>query len=329
LLPFRIRRHPGEETIQREVEQWAMRHELLPDTRALERFRRHRITGLMTSGCDTADTDLAALVVEVATFAFLLDDQQNNAARTGRAPAYDRLNARLREVVCGAAADAEDNPLARALAELLARLGSYAGADWHARFRHDLTLAFDGHAAENVYRRTGDIPGADVFPSMRRDASFCYPLFDMFELCHGTPLPSAVYGSRPYRVIREAIADIMCWTNDVHSLHMEQAAGEPINYVTVLQRDRMWPTDQAVDEVCRRIGQRVEELRSAREELSRRLTQLSAPRRVRESVFRCVGGFESWAGRMEQWDRTGTDRFDPSTIQATGLPSYVEDLLPE
>ncbi|MFV8188049.1 MULTISPECIES: terpene synthase family protein [Streptomyces] len=43
-------------------------------------------------------------------------------------------------------------------------------------------------------------------------------------------------GRRPYRGIREAIADIMCWINDVHCLHLEQAAGEPVHHVTVLQR---------------------------------------------------------------------------------------------
>ncbi|WP_225629443.1 terpene synthase family protein [Streptomyces werraensis] len=327
-LPFHIRRHPNEETIQHGVEQWATRRGLLADTRALERFRRHRITSLMTAGCDAADVDLAALVVEVATFAFFLDDQQNNAARTDRATAYDRLNTRLRKVVSGAAVDGEDNPLVRALADLLERLRSRASPDWHARFCHDLTLAFDGHEAENVFRRKAGVPDAEVFPSMRRDASFCYPLFDVLELCHGAPIPSPVHNSRPYRMIREAIADIMCWTNDIHSLHMEQAAGEPINYVTVLQRAAACATDQAVDEVCRRIELRVGELHSARRELSGLLMELSAPRRVREAVSRCVGGFESWAGRMEEWDRTGTDRFDPATIGASGLPSYVEDLLP-
>ncbi|MCM3301694.1 hypothetical protein ACPMJQ_32285 [Streptomyces pseudogriseolus] len=42
-------------------------------------------------------------------------------------------------------------------------------ADWHARFRHDLLLAFDGHVAENVFRRKADFPDADGSPSMRRD----------------------------------------------------------------------------------------------------------------------------------------------------------------
>ncbi|MFF4052775.1 terpene synthase family protein [Streptomyces chartreusis] len=328
-LAFSIRRHPNEETIQRSVEEWATRHGLLADARALRRFRRHRITSLMTAGCDAADVDTAALVAEVATLAFFLDDQQNNAARTDRATAYDRLNTRLRAVVLGAAVNAEDHPLVRALTDTLERLGERASADWHARFRHDLILAFDGHMAENVFRRKADVPDAYGFPSMRRDASFCYPLLDMFELCEGTPVPSAVHDSRPYQVIREAITDIMCWTNDVHSLHMEQAAGEPINYVMVLRRAEACTTDQAVDEVCRRIRLRAEDLVSARRELSALLIELSAPSQVREAISRCVDGFESWAGRMEEWDRTGTDRFDPSTIGASGLPSYVADLLPE
>ncbi|MFE0359485.1 hypothetical protein ACFW2K_38605 [Streptomyces nigra] len=327
-LPFSIRRHPDEETIQRGVEQWATRHGLLADAQALERFRRHRITGLMTAGCDAADLDTAVLVVEVATLAFFLVDQQNNAALTGRAAAYDRLNARLRAAVLGSDVDDEGNPLVSALNDTLQRLGERASDDWHARFRHDLILAFDGHMAENAFRQKTGLPDAGGFPSVRREASFCYPLLDMLELCHGIPVPSAVHDSRPYRMIREAIADIMCWTNDVHSFHGEQAAGEPINYVTVLQGAEAWTTDQAVEEVCRRIGLRVEDLQSARRELSALLIGRSAPRKVREAISRCVGGFESWAGRMEEWDRTGTDRFAPSPIGASGLPSYVADLLP-
>ncbi|MFF9490192.1 hypothetical protein [Streptomyces sp. NPDC014676] len=182
-LPFRIRGHPDEEAIQRSGEQWAAQYGLLTDARALDRFRRHRITGLMTAGCAAADVDMASLVVEVATLAFFLDDQQNNAARTDRAAAYDSLNARLRAVILGADVGAEDNPLVRALADVLERLGVRASAGWQARFRHDLLIAFQGHEAENVFRRNADVPAADGFPSMRREASFCYPLLDVLELC--------------------------------------------------------------------------------------------------------------------------------------------------
>ncbi|MFJ8148723.1 terpene synthase family protein [Streptomyces sp. NPDC096048] len=328
VLPFRIRRHQNEDAVQRSVEQWATHHGLLADTSALSRFRRHRITSLMTAGCDTADADVAELVVEVATLAFLLDDQQNNAARTHRAAAYDRLNTQLCAVILGTDVKGEDNPMVTALSDVLERLRQRAAPDWHSRFRRNLTLALDGHRAENTFRRKACIPDASMFPALRRDASFCYPLLDMLELCRGTPIPSAVHDSRSYQAIREAIADIMCWTNDVHSLHMELAAGEPMNYVTVLQHTEARTTAQAVAEVCRRIDHRVKDALAARRELDALLTRLALPRRVQESVASCVSGFESWAGRMEEWDRTGTNRFDLSTIGTSGLPSYVEDLLP-
>jgi hypothetical protein len=218
--------------------------------------------------------------------------------------------------------------LGRALSDVLQRLEGRAPTAWQARFRRDLTISLDGHERENAFRRTKRIPPVAGFPAMRRDASFCYPLFDLFELCRDAPVPTVVYGSRPYRMIRDAIADIMCWTNDVHSLHMELAVGEPINHVIVLRQADNCTLGEAVDEVCRRIGERVEDFLAAGPELSALLTELSAPSRVRHSVFSCVSGFASWAGRMEEWDRTGTNRFDPTTIGTSGLPLYVQDLLP-
>ncbi|QCX82370.1 (-)-delta-cadinene synthase (plasmid) [Streptomyces sp. YIM 121038] len=327
-LPFQIRRHQSESVIQRSAERWATHHGLLAGASALARFRRHQITGLMTAGCDRAGIEDAALVVEFATLAFFLDDQQNNAARTRRASAYDDLNTRLRAVISGSDVDAEDSPLVRALSDILEHLEPRARPDWHTRFRHDLALVLNGHEEENAFRRNASIPDIGSFSMMRREASFCYPIFDMLELCRGAPVSSAVHNSSPYQVIREAIADIMCWTNDVHSLHMELAADEPINFVTVLQHAGTLTTAQAVQEVCERIDNRVKDFIAARHELSGLLTKFSTPNRVQNLVLDCVSGFESWAGRMEEWDRTGTNRFDPSTISASGLPSYVEDLLP-
>ncbi len=49
----------------------------------------------------------------------------------------------------------------------------------------------------------------------------------------------------------------------------------------------------------------------------------------RRAVLDHIADCKSWAGRMEEWDRTDTSRFDPSTIAGSGLPSYVENLLPE
>ncbi|MBR7678549.1 hypothetical protein KDA82_37420, partial [Streptomyces daliensis] len=91
--------------------------------------------------------------------------------------------------------------------------------------------------------------------AVRRDASTVLPTLDLVERAEGATVPDALYGTPQYQTLVLGTADIMCWVNDIHSLHMER--GDPINFVTVLDHHEKTGVQKAVDTVAERVAGRV------------------------------------------------------------------------
>ena len=161
---------------------------------------------------------------------------------------------------------------------------------------------------------------------MRRDASTVLPTLDLVEFVEGAVVPDALYRTSRYRTLVLGTADIMCWINDIHSLHLERS--DPINLVNVLNHHERLGVQRAIDAVADRIALRVEDHLAAARELPMVMDALGLGREAQAPVVRCVRDMRSWAAGMEAWDRTDTIRFADSEASAPGTkPSYVEDLL--
>ncbi|WP_326566657.1 hypothetical protein VSH64_33000 [Amycolatopsis rhabdoformis] len=328
-LPFETASHPDAEHVQELTEAWCLKFGLLRSPSVARKFRALGYGRIMATLTPWAPLEGLALITDWNSFFFVTDDQQNIGVTTGRVARYEGLVASMRRVIGGDSRPTvhEDHPLIAALRDLLDRtlvaqsLHSRPD-DWVTRFRGNLDLWLTGHLAENAYRQSGTVPTVEDYVAVRRAASTVLPTVDLVELVEGATVPDVLYRSPQYQTVVQGTADIMCWINDIHSLHMEQ--GDPINLVTVLDHHEHLGVQRAIDAVAARVASRVDDHLAATRELPAVLAALGVAEP--EAVLRCVRDQQSWAAGMEAWDRTDTIRF--SAAEATGAKaSYVDDLL--
>lgn len=325
-LPFETASHPDASHVQELTEAWCRKFGLLRSPEVAAKFRALGYGRIMATLTPWASLEGLALITDWNSFFFVTDDQQNIGVTTGRAERYEGLVASMRRIIGGdeRATVHEDHPLVAALRDLLERTVAGRPGYWTTRLRHNLDRWLTGHLAENAYRLSGTVPTVEDYISVRRDASTVLPTVDLVELVEGATVPDVLYRTPHYQTLVLGTADIMCWINDIHSLHMEQ--GDPINLVTVLDHHEHLGVQGAIDAVAARIASRVDDHLTAARELPEVMAalEIEAP----ELVLRCVRDQQSWAAGMEAWDRTGTIRFSPSEASPDGAKaSYVEDLL--
>lgn len=324
-LPFDTATHPGAGRVQELTEAWCRKFGLLRSPDVAAKFRALGYGRIMATLCPEAPLAGLALVTDWNSFFFITDDQQNIAVDTGRTGRYEALVATLRQVIAGAP-PANGHPLVVALRDLLSRTLPNRPAYWVARLRHNLDLWLTGHLAENAYRTAGTVPTVADYVRVRRDACTVLPTLDLVEMIEGATVPDTLYRTPQYETLVLGTADIMCWINDIHSLHKEQ--GDPINLVTVLDHHQHLGVRSAIDAVAERIATRVREYRTAARELPGTMTRLGVSPADQVPIMRCVRDQQSWAAGMETWDRTDTIRFADTEVPGPGgTASYVEDLI--
>lgn len=327
-LPFHTATHPRAADIQVLTERWCRSFDLLRSPTVSAKFQALGYGRVMSTLLPDAPLAGLALVADWNSLFFITDDQQNNAVTTGRTDVYEDLVTRMRAVISGRSdvARADRHPLLDALQDLLDRTLPHRPDYWLARFRRNLNAWLTGHFAENAYRVSGTVPTVESYIAVRRDASTVLPTLDLVEMVEDAVIPDALYQSDHFQTLVLGTADIMCWVNDIHSLHMEE--DDPINFVTVLAHHRKRGIRQAIDAVFAHIEGRVSEYLTAVSELPAAMDMLGIHQSAQPAILRCVADQQSWAAGMEKWDRTDTIRFAMSEIPRRGnTPTYADDLL--
>ncbi|MEV0611721.1 hypothetical protein AB0I81_00235 [Nonomuraea sp. NPDC050404] len=327
-LPFATATHPQSALVQEMTERWCRARGLLRSAEIVAKFRALGYGRVMSTLCPHVPLAGMALITDWNSLFFITDDQQNSANTTGRTGPYEDLVAGMRAIVAGdeRAARHPGHPLPDALRDLLGRTLPGRPPAWVSRFRHNLDLWLGGHLTENSYRASGTVPGVAAYIAVRRDASTVLPTLDLVELVEGATVTDPLYRTPEYQTLVLGTADIMCWINDIHSLHMER--DDPINFVTVLDHHQGLGGPAAVAAVAARIAARVADHLAAAEALPATMDRLGMTAAAQLPVMRCVRDQQSWAAGMESWDRTGTIRFAASEIPEPGrTASYVQDLL--
>lgn len=327
-LPFRARKHPRGDEAQEKTRHWAHRLGLIRSESTLRKFDALGYGRLMSYADPDAPDDDLQLLVDWNTLFFVFDDIQDDALPAGKRVEYERLRRQVLETVDQRGRRPSWHPVVAAVSDLCDCTFPGRSADWAGRFALNLEIWLTGHARENAFRSAAVPPGAAEYARLRRDASTVLPNCDLIELAAGAELPDALYFRGAYQEVVAATADIMCWTNDIHSLAAELAAGDPINLVVVLAREHRLGWADAVRRVGAMIAERVADRGDAELRLAAELAELGLPDDVKSAVRRSVANQGSWAAGMELWDRTDTIRHvAPKFADGHGRAGYAENLI--
>jgi cytochrome P450 len=280
---------------------WAEEHGVIgPRGRDRLLGSEHLDLGLAMTG--SAHRDRAAVLLDWFLWMLLLDDRIDNGpwahggALTGFADAVcaELVPSAVPLPTRRARPDAAEPMTAVLRDDLWPRTAALAGPQWQQRFAAHLRR----HLL--AQRRLVDHPRAHLtraaYVPLRRALFGADVFFDLMEALDGAaaapsapPVPSAPSGAGAVpgptglppalRVLREAAADTIAWTNDLYSVEKDLAFGETANLVLVLRHERGLGWQEAVDAAGDAVARRTADFRRAA-----RLVPGSFARRLGETV---------------------------------------------
>jgi hypothetical protein len=285
---------------------WAQQHRLASTPAELSRLASIK-PGTLAAYCyPPASQDDLFLLTDWLTWLFSFAERSGELEYSRNPNALEAVSTDVFFDAVEPDLPASDNPLGVALKNIFARIGGRMPVAWRRRFLYHVIDHFTANICTAAHRRTDDIPDLDTFAKMRRDASAIIASFDLIELLTSTMLPAELYCSRIYQRLITSSANVVCWTNDLMTLHHDQVPNDIGNLVPVLMRTLEISTKDSIDDVADRIGREVELFLAAEDELDRLFDVLAVSEGLRAAALDCVAMLRSWMRGNAEWARNTT-----------------------
>lgn len=306
------------------VAAWVRDFGLVTSDHATKRFLATRVGEFAARVYPSADSADLCLAADWIAWLDCLDDQNDDNPAGLDPDVFDQALAEIDKAGRGAGNPATMGALGAALADLMARSTARTDAVVARRLTHHVSDYLMGNSWQAAYKWLAQVPDSDYYPQMRRQAGGMFAAFDLIEITERAPLPSTLYHSPTYQRMLLAAADVVCWCNDLLTVEKEDATGDVLNYVLVLERAGAAGRDVVLQRVSRMIGDRVADFLAAEAGLHRLGEQLHLPEARRADLVRCAQGLRAWMRGHVDWGLV-TARYVATA--AGQRPDHLEDLL--
>lgn len=265
--------HPESWRLGAQVEDWARGRGLVfgdPDTTPLGRARCERLAARVFASADLGAVELFARWL---TWTLALDDTMDHPPLSDSGSTVHALYGDLLRAMRRGHARPGARPLEAALVELWHAAAKRMSREWRRRFMLHMEAHRDGCAEEAVNRRIEQVPDEAAYPALRRRA--CAPfLYDLVEPVLGVELPARLLRTPAWTALRDGVADVVAWSNDLASHELESARGDVHAFPAVLARARGLDAARARVVVAERIADRLEAAWTAARRLPEMLDRL-------------------------------------------------------
>lgn len=297
--------------------------------RAKERFDKTAAGELAARVYASAVSSLKlATAADWIGWLFFLDDQLDEG-HAGRDPAVAHAFLQPLAESLGenlASWPSDGSPLLAALSDIRCRVLPAMPATWQGRFTRHVADYFNGCEWEAANRAHGRVPCLEEFPSRRRTAGAIWPSLDLLEFVTDASIPDQVYGDPLFSEMREAAADVVCWTDDVLTLDKERACGDVHNLVIVLEHATGCTTAVAMTRAAHQIDSRLADFMMCERRLGEMFSRIRADDAVQVAAGKYVSGLRNWMRGHLDWGLR-TIRYNSVEHTAGGLtPTYLEIL---
>jgi len=184
-----------------------------------------------------------------------------------------------------------------AFSNLWSRATSEMPEEWSLRFTRILQEAMLAQFLEARYLLEKKHPSFSMYLAHRKEFGYMDASWAIIDYVDGVFLPDTLHYSSPMQQLLQASGDVICWHNDIYSLHKELANGETHNLVIMLSKEKQISYNEAAELVNQMVLDKVEEVHSAITDL-RVLTQSNkeitvAQRAAIEQYIVCCTSFIS------------------------------------
>ncbi len=227
---------------------WGHRHGLI-GPRGSARLLSSDLLGLPLALAGDAPQGGAALLMDWFVWALVLDDRVDDGPWADDG-ALEGFTAAVKGIILGHDATGVHDPMLVALAQdLWPRTYRRTGGDGPAldRMRRHLMSHLNAQRALVRQRAATEPMAVKDYVAMRRDGFGALFFFDVMDAADGTVCPSDSCDEGCLSLLREHAADVIAWTNDLHSVSKDIVLGERFNLVAVLSAEQGLDWQPAVE----------------------------------------------------------------------------------
>lgn len=233
--PFPRRMSPHFSAASEHAAGWVERLCLFPDEGARRRFIAMdipRLSAMAYPSCSAAALELAT---DWCVWLFAWDDRCDRTP-IGRSPGeLSRAHAEYRAILAGAGPDSAAPPLSHALADLRDRMLAMSDPSFFERFAARVEDYFRGCVWEAENRARSVVPERRSYVTMRPACGAVDTAFELFALTDGAGPPGPA--RERFAELERAANNVICWANDILSVHRELASGDVHNLVIILMHE--------------------------------------------------------------------------------------------
>jgi epi-isozizaene synthase len=291
--PPRLSAHADQ--AERAARAYTRRMDLVPSAEAAAHYDASQFGILAGHVYPHASPDRLCLIAEFLVTWAIFDDQLEELPDKHSLAMFGTVTQRVKSLFTVGAATLAAPPTTaaeRGLRELWSRMATHMSLTWQQRFITDTAEFLDATRWEAANRQQQTVPDLDAFIDARRAFGGIRMAMDLAELADGYELPGPVRNSPHLDVVLDTLADAALWANDVFSWHVDHAAGNVSNIVTVLQARHGSTVQEAIARTDSMIGHRLAHLPLAEQHLLDTLAG-QAPQ-VRRNAERYLDGVHAW-----------------------------------
>jgi len=292
---------PEVEQLELSMIDWAQSHGLFLSKDHRLRAARARAAWLAARSYPYAKRHMLHYLANYILWLFLADDMLVDRIDVALAPTVPPLTAildvldfnRIREKPTYGEA---------ALLDICLHLQQWLPAEHFQRFANGMRLWVSSAGLQILNHLNKLPPSMQTYMAVRRYIGAVYPAIDLCDSANAGPLPAADYYRPGVQQLRFHINNIICWSNDVHSVGIEmKQPGQFWNMVTIYISQGETP-QSAIDCTCKKI----------RDETDLFLTLAATIEHDADHLLRhYIRGMKDWLRGYFDWMEQDTQRYSP------------------
>ena len=248
-FPTKVNEHIKQ--AEQHTNEWVIKFNLLQNESAYKNFYAAKFFELAAYFFPDAPFEEFKIVTDWSSWVFIWDDQCD-MLNLGQNPDLLKIyQTRLLEVLKGYQPNHGDIPLAWALKDIRDRILAKASKPWFCTFIRVVEDYFNACIWEANNRMRKQIPGVDIYIEKRVDTGAAYTIFKLLEFTQQIFLPEAIQEHFFVKELAKIANNVICWSNDIFSLHREMKQGDVHNLVLAIKNEQRLSLDQAIKEAAR------------------------------------------------------------------------------